>query len=97
MTKLLLITCASERVDEVRGVIEQHGVHAFTEIPEALGAGERGVKLGTRAFPGEVSLLFTVVPESKAEELGRALREFAGRLDREEGMKVFALEAAELV
>ncbi len=95
--KMLLITCSAELADGVRELVQAHNVHGYTELAGAFGAGVTGTHLKTRAFPGEVALLFTAVPDEKAPELVGALREYAGALDSGEGLKVFAMDVTMVV
>ncbi|RMH19254.1 MAG: hypothetical protein D6696_11135 [Acidobacteria bacterium] len=95
--KLLLILCASGRADEVRRLIEQRRVEGFTEIPELEGAGVTGRHLGSRAFPGTTSLIFTALAPEPAAALVAALAELQKRCDPGEGLRVFALDAAAML
>ncbi len=91
--KLLMLLCSTEIVEDVRRIIDRHEVHGFTEIPNLRGSGETGPHLGSRAFPGTISLIFTVLPQDKAQELIRAIRDCASRRPPGEGVRLFALDA----
>lgn len=95
--KLLMVICPRERETDVRTLIERHDVHAFTQISDVLGEGEKGRKLGTHDWPGRLSLLFTVVPVERLESLKSALREFAGKLYPDEGLRAFVLPVDEMI
>jgi Nitrogen regulatory protein P-II len=95
--KLLLILCGSDEAEAVREILEAHQVHGFTEIEGARGAGITGLHLGTRAFPGTATLLFSVVDVDRAPEVIAALRSFAVTCPPGEGVKVFVMDAAEAV
>ena len=88
---MLMIICPKARRDEVTQMIEGHGVHAYSEIPEIIGAGKTGKKLGTHTFPDKSSLVFTVVSEEKELELVAALKHCATTLYPDEGMKAFVM------
>ena len=90
--KLLLILCSSERIEEVLEIIDSHEVHTFTQLDGLRGSGATGRHLGTRAFPGSVSMLFTAVPEPKAVELVAALRAFSQECSEGEGVRVFEMD-----
>lgn len=95
--KMLMIICPPERQEAVRDLLARHGLGAYSEIAGLKGEGKTGKKLGTRLFPEESVLIFTVIPESRQEELVAALKDFASKLYQAEGMKVFALPVETLV
>jgi len=90
--KLLLIICSGGRSADVLKIIDEHEVHTFTELDGLRGSGATGRHLGTRAFPGAVSMLFTAVPEGKAAELVSALRSFSQQCSEGEGIRVFQMD-----
>lgn len=75
--KLLLMLYTGSDPQRVARVLDQHDVHSFTEIDRAHGRGTTGRVEGTRAWPGENSVLFSVVPDERATEVERALRNLA--------------------
>jgi hypothetical protein len=95
--KMLMIVCPKSRQDDVTQLLEGHGVHAYSEIPEIIGEGKTGKKLGTHAFPEKSSLVFTVVPEEKKLELVAALKHCATTLYPDEGMRAFVLPIESVV
>lgn len=95
--KLLLILCTGEDTDAVRKLIDEHHIHGFTEITELRGSGDSGLHMGTRAFPGSASLIFTAVPPEQSLSLIGDLRELSKKCLPGEGVRVFVLDAAEAV
>jgi len=77
--KLLLILCTGDDAGKVRQLIDEHHVHGFIEITGLRGSGETGRHMGTRAFPGTASLVFTAVPAEKSAPLIAALRQLDER------------------
>ena len=75
--KLLMMLYAGPNPQRVAAVLDEHEVHAFTEIDRAHGRGSTGRIEGTRAWPGETSVLFTVVPDERVVELQQGLRTLA--------------------
>jgi hypothetical protein len=75
--KLLLLLYAGPDPQRIAAVLDAHEVHAFTEIDRAHGRGSTGRVEGTRAWPGETSVLFSVVPEERVVELEKTLRALA--------------------
>lgn len=95
---MLMIVCAEERLDELIGLLDAHPeVTGFTELQGLQGSGSTGRHLGTRAFPGSVSLLLTVGSREAMTALGADLAEFARRCRPGQGLRAFALAASQVV
>lgn len=95
--KMLMVICPEARRDQVAAMVEQHGVRAFTELPQVIGEGVTGKRLGSHVWPGKSVLLFTVVADEKTTELVAALKECQKGLYPGEGMKAFVLPAEEVL
>jgi nitrogen regulatory protein PII len=95
--KLVVIVCAGSKLEEVRRLVDEHEVHGYTEIPEAHGSGATGRKMGSRAWPGTSSMIFTAVEDSKADELVEALQAFSRTCSPEEGIRVMVLPVERFV
>ena len=96
--QMLMILCADERVEELVRLLDSHPeVSGFTELQGLQGSGATGRHLGTRAFPGTVSLLFTVGPEAAISALSEDLRTFAARCRPGQGLRAFSLAARQVV
>jgi nitrogen regulatory protein PII len=93
--KLLMVICPENRRDQITAVMGKHGVHSFTELPQVLGEGVTGKRLGTRVWPGQSVLVFTVVSDDKKDEIVADLKECQKSLFPGEGMKAFVLPAEE--
>jgi hypothetical protein len=74
--KLLLLVYTGARPEHVTDILGAHDARAFTEIDRAHGRGATGRVEGTRAWPGETSVLFTIVDEERVGGLQLALRAF---------------------
>lgn len=94
--KMLMIVCPENRQKEVRELIAKHNVHSYSAIPNILGEGKTGKRLGTHFFPGKSVLVFTVVATAKKDELVRALKEYQAGLFEGEGFRAFALPVESL-
>lgn len=88
---MVMIICPEARQEEVRTLIDRHKVHAYTELPQVLGAGATGRHMGTHTWPGASTLIFTVVEKNKTAELMAALKEFQSKLYSSEGLKAFVM------
>lgn len=96
-SKMLMIVCAEEHLEALLGVLEAHQLEGFTELRGLQGAGAHGRRLGTRAFPGSVSLIFSVAGSAVAAAVAADLRRFAQRCGPEAGLHVYALDADRIV
>ncbi len=95
--KLLMIFCTGACDQKLRDLVESLGVHAYTEIPEAMGAGSTGKHFGTRAWPGASSVILTAVESAKADELMSALADFSKRCLPEQGVRAVLLPVEKLL
>jgi hypothetical protein len=89
--KLLMLLYTGTDPQRVAAILDEHEVHAFTEIDHAHGRGSTGRVEGTRAWPGETSVLFTVVPDERVVELESALRALAAGASSGERLHVAVL------
>jgi len=71
--KLLMIIVDSDCREEVEVLFRRNGVTGYSEIPNAHGVGESGVKMGSVAHPKTSSIFFTVVEADQVAPLKKAL------------------------
>ncbi len=93
--KMIMIICPDARREEIRGVIEKHNVHSYSELRDVTGEGATGKHMGTRVWPGKSTLIFTVLPDEKKDELMTALQACARELFPGEGLRAFVLPVEE--
>jgi hypothetical protein len=91
--KMMMVLVPSECLQGVQDLIEQHDIHAYSEIPNVLGAGRGGRKLGTRAFPGTSAMLLVLTEPSGTKSLIEALKLFSQEQNCTSGIRVFAVPA----
>ena len=72
--KLVMMLYTGSTPQRVADVLDSHDANAFTEIGRVHGRGLTGRVEGTRAWPGESSVLFSVVPDERVAKLEGALR-----------------------
>lgn len=72
--KLLLLIYNGSTPDRVSALLEAHGAAGYTRLTHAHGVGTTGRAEGTRAWPGDASVFFTVVPDERAVALRVAVR-----------------------
>lgn len=89
--KLLLIIYSGSKPRLVPELLEAHHAGGYTRLDTAHGAGETGRREGTRAWPGNAHVYFSIVPGERVSELAAALRHEAAELGTGERLHVAAL------
>jgi hypothetical protein len=72
---MLVIIYGGPRVDMVPAILNQHQVRGWTELGSAHGAGSSGPRAGSRAWPGESRVFFSVLEDYQVERVSAALRD----------------------
>lgn len=67
--QMLMMIVESEHREKIESALSEHRVLGYTEIPTVYGTGKTGPRLGSRAFPEQSSIIFTVIEEAKVQEL----------------------------
>ena len=89
--KLLMIVYSGSQPQGVTALLEAHGVHGWTELPRALGAGASGRREQTRAWPGDAVVLLTIVDAARVDELTTTLAQARDRLPQGERLHAAVL------
>jgi hypothetical protein len=89
--KLVLVIYNGANNRLVPELFDQHQAGGYTEFRGAHGAGQSGRYEGTRAWPGDASLFFSIVPSDSVDALAAALRDRADTLDAGERLHVAVL------
>lgn len=71
--KMFWIIYAGPRTPRVTETLLAHGAAGYTEFPKAHGAGTHGPIQGTRAWPGEETVITSVVVTERAAEVAAGL------------------------
>ncbi len=93
--KMLVLIGPEGREEDLRRLIENHEVHAYSEFRGVMGEGATGRRMGTPVFPGQSVMVFTVVQDPKLTELRAAVEAFRQTLYPEEGVRAFVLPVEE--
>ena len=67
--QMLMMIVEQVHREKIEAALAEHCVPGYTEIPAVYGTGVTGPRLGSRAFPGASSIIFTVAEASKVQEL----------------------------
>jgi hypothetical protein len=89
--KLLMLIHSGPHEDRLTKFLDAHDAGGYTELRDVHGAGATGRILGTRAWPGSATILFSVVPAQRVDELVRALRDYKTSLAAGEHLHVAVL------
>jgi hypothetical protein len=89
--KLLLLIYSGPNPQLVPELLDRHEAGGYTELSQAHGAGRTGRRLGTRAWPGDASIVFSILPDEQVERLTDVLRQEAAALTGEERLHVAAV------
>ncbi len=95
--KLLMIMVDSNHREDVERILNAYDVPGYTELPNVLGKGVTGLKLGSRAFPGSNTLYFTVIGADICQTLCAELKVLDEKSGPEEGLTAFILDAEKVV
>jgi nitrogen regulatory protein PII len=95
--KMVLVVCPEARHEQFRNSVEEHGVHAYTEIRHAIGEGVTGKKFGNRTWPDESVIIFMVIEDEKKADVARVVKECQSKLYPAEGMRAFVMPVEEVL
>ena len=95
--KLLMIFVNAVHADSVEALLERLDIPGYSQIDTVLGKGSTGHKLGTRAFPGSSTLYFAAVAPDRADALVEEVKKLEETCGAEGGLKMYGLDATELV
>jgi hypothetical protein len=90
--KLLMIIVDTECREEVEVLFRHNGVTGYSEIPNAHGIGQTGIRMGSRAHPKTSSIFFTVVEAEQVEPLKKALCSYCEACERHMKMIQWGVE-----
>ena len=91
--RLLLIVVDSDHKEDVERILDAEAIEGYSEVPTVLGKGKTGKKKGSRAFPGSSTLFFTAISGDTCAGLCDELKSLRDRYGKEEGLRVFTLDA----
>ena len=93
--KLLMIIVDTHCREELEVLLQRNGVLAYSEIPNAHGVGQSGVRMGSRAHPKTSSIFFTVVEPDLVIPLKEGLCAYCKACER--NMKMIQWGVEEIV
>ena len=94
--KMLMIVFRESLEEDIRQLLQELGVRAFTEMHDITGVGEAGAAFASLSWPAHNNMVLAALPEADAEVVVAALRRFRDQQIKNQGgakipLKVFAL------
>ena len=89
--KLFMLMYGGPTPDRVSGILERHGIHEYTTFTGGHGSGRTGKREGSRAWPGETTMVMSIVPSDHADAIAAALEQEAAALPSGERLHLAVL------
>jgi Nitrogen regulatory protein P-II len=87
--KIVMLIFRDSLDDDIRNLLKEFGVKAFTEMHNVTGLGETGAAFHSFAWPGCNSMILAAMPEKDADRLIKGVREFRDRrVHHQHGLKL---------
>ncbi len=90
--KLLMIIVETECREELEVLLQKNGIVAYSEIPNAHGVGQTGVRMGSSAHPRTSSIFFTVVEADQVNPLKENICAYCDACDKHMRMIQWTVE-----
>jgi hypothetical protein len=100
--KMLIVIFRESLDEEIRRLLRDLDLRAFTEAPKVFGIGEAGMAAGTFEHPGYNSLILCALEDDQAGQVIGGLKSFREKLSRNQRgakipMRVFVLPCDQVV
>jgi hypothetical protein len=90
--KLFLLMYGGPTPERVGAILERHDIHEYTTFAGGKGVGRTGKREGSRAWPGETTMVISIVPRERVDATVAALEQEADALPPGERLHVAVLE-----
>lgn len=95
--KFVHITFRFEYMDRVDQILEDHGVVNYVRHPTVQGKGIDGKHYGSKVFPGNFTVVQTVVPDDKVERLLADLEAFGKEKAAHHHLRAYVLPVESMI
>ena len=94
--KMLMMIFKESLEEEIKGLLAEHKVSAFTEMHEVTGVGEGGATLHSLQWPGFNNMVLAAMEDAQADRLIASMHKYRDTLAKRQGnnkvpFRVFAL------
>jgi hypothetical protein len=93
--KLLMIIVDTDCREELEVLLQRNGVFGYSEIPNAHGVGESGIRMGSAAHPRTSSIFFTVIEETLVDPIKESICSYCEACEK--NMKMIQWTVEEIV
>lgn len=87
--KMVLVVYEAGIDEDLRGVLDEAGISAYTKFTGATGTGRHGHRFGTQIWPGTNSLLWIALPDERVEGLVEQLRRLKESYLKSPALQIF--------
>jgi len=94
--KMVLMIVDAGHADDIKQMMQDCDVPGYSELPEVLGKGSTGKKLGSRAFPGSSTLFMVALDQDCVDQLKQKLAKLRETSGSTEGLKAYSFDIQEL-
>ncbi|MBU0690763.1 hypothetical protein KKH18_03010 [bacterium] len=74
--RMLMIILNSKVREEMEILLQREGVEGFTEVPDVLGLGSTGARMGSAVHPETSSMIMVLLEEAKLNKLLSTIDEY---------------------
>ena len=78
--KMVMVLYRRSLDQDIRHLLKELDITAFTEAPKVLGIGEAGQAFGSFTWPGHHAIILSAMEDFQAERLIEVLKEFRDHL-----------------
>jgi hypothetical protein len=86
--RMVVITYSGSNPGLVRDLLDAGAAVGYTELDRAHGVGATGRREGSRAWPGESAVFFSIVPQDRVDQLMARLKNQADAMPPGERLHV---------
>lgn len=95
--KMVLMIVDAGHADDIKQMMQDCEVPGYSELPEVLGKGSTGKKLGSRAFPGSSTLFMVALDQDCVDQLKQKLAKLHETIGSSEGLRAFSFDVEEMI